>query len=929
MLLAVGAGFTAAAQAGSLSGQVIDVSGTRTLAGAIVEIKELGRRAQVGEDGRYRFTNIPAGHYSVTVTYSGAAATEHSVDIAGDQDQIADLSVAPVDGDDVTTVLVIGQRANLASSISRQRASDEVQTVLTRDAIGQFPDQNVAESVRRAPGINVLNDQGEGRFISVRGLDPGLNAASINGVRVPAPEADTRAVALDVIPAELVESIEIKKSLTPEMDADTLGGSIEIKTTSALDLKKPFTSITAEGSYNDLRDSWSPKFAVDFSRMLTERIGVAGGMSYYDRKFSTDNIEADDWDTSDDGVDYAGTVEYRDYDVERKRTSATLALDYQASAGTRLYLKGLYSRFADQEYRKRLTIEFDEAPSAGDADHASFTSDDGEIAVQRDLKDRYEVQKIMTYTAGGDSVIGNWIADYQVAWSKAEEKEDGSLDPTGFERKFEEPGELAIDFDYSDRDLPRYSVITGAALFNDPAEYEFDKIERTTLSLSTDEEVSGKFDIAREFAADSGVYEIKFGAKVRSRDKDYNLNLDIFDGYDGDFTLADVVGSPSYGLIDMGPVPDASALRRFFGDNFSSFERNDFDSAFESTVADAKVGEDIQAGYIQGRYDTGRLVVIGGVRVEHTSNDLSGHYVELVEEGAERDGVVLDEDTLFITPVSYDRNYTDWLPSVNLRYDAREDVVVRAAAYASLLRPSAGQIAPRFVVEENDEGEREAEFGNPDLDAMHAWNYDVGAEWYFANNAVIQLGYFHKDIEDYIVIVERDDLTFNGVTVDEASLPINGDDATVDGIEFNYQQSFSFLPAPFDGLLFSFNYTYTDASGEADGRQTPLPATAENVYNAVLGYEKGPISLRVATTFRDHYLDELGGDADEDRYVDDHQQVDITAKYRVIPSLQLIAELINITDEAYVAYRNGPSRQRLLQYEEYSFTAKVGLAATF
>src|SRR5690606_11901920 len=133
---------------------------------------------------------------------------------------------------------VVGQSASLASSLSRKRAADGVEDVLTRDAVGQFPDQNVAESLRRVPGINILNDQGEGRFVSVRGLDPELNAASINGTRLPAPESDVRSVALDVVAAELIESIEIKKSLTPDMDADTIGASIEINTVSAFDRKK-------------------------------------------------------------------------------------------------------------------------------------------------------------------------------------------------------------------------------------------------------------------------------------------------------------------------------------------------------------------------------------------------------------------------------------------------------------------------------------------------------------------------------------------------------------------------------------------------------------------------------------------------------------------------------------------------------------------
>ena len=922
--------YGAPALAATLSGQVTDGSGTRGLAGAQVEIVELGRRAESGSDGSYRFADVAPGRYTLRVTYVGAAATEQKVEVS-DQDSLRSDVVVRADGGtavELETVLVVGQRANLSSSLSRQRAADEVQSVLTRDAIGQFPDQNVAEAVRRAPGINVLNDQGEGRFIAVRGLDPGLNAASINGVRVPAPEADVRSVALDVIPAELIESIEIKKSLTPDMDADTLGASIEINTTSAFDRRKSYTSLTAEGSYNDLSEEWSPKYAFDFSRLVGERLGVAGGFSYYDREFSTDNVEAGGWSQSDAGVVYADSIEYRDYDVTRTRTGGSLSLDFLAAEHTTLYIRSLYSEFEDQEFRRRLIFEFDEAPAAGDEDSARFSSDDGAISIARDIKDRYASQEILSLSSGGKSFFEAWTFDYQVSWAAAEEKERGSLDPVSFEQEFEEPGEFAVDFDHADRDLPRFAVTSGLEAFVDPSAYEFDSVERTTLSLSEDEEVAFKLDLSREFAHTSGIYTLKFGGKLRQREKTYDLQLDAFDGFDGDFSLADVAGTASYGLLELGSLP-SRGVRGFFNDNAAAFERNPVDSDFESAIADYAVDEDIHAAYVQGRFERGPLSLIGGLRMERTENSLAGNLVELVEEGGVRDNLVLDEDTVFVTPTRFDRRYTDWLPSLTLRYETTRDVVMRAAAYASLLRPSVGQLAPRFLVEENDEGEREGEFGNPELDPLQAWNYDLGAEWYFASNAVVQAGLFRKDIRDFIAVVVLEDFSFNGITASEASFPINGDDATVDGLEFNYQQAMSFLPAPFDGLLLGLNYTYTDASGEVNGRSVPLPASARNTYNATLGFEKGPLSLRVATAYRDRYLDELGGDPQEDRFVADHQQWDLVGRYRLSSTLQLFGELINLTDEPYVAYQRGPGRDRLLQYEEYSFTAKLGVRANF
>lgn len=389
------------ASAGTITGEVADATGTRALRGAEVTLVEINQSAEVGQDGSYRFTNIAAGTYTLRVRYPGAEEQSRVITVSEDGTLAESFALAPrgTDGDTAVmeTVLVIGQQSNLLSSIARQRASDTVETVLTRDAIGQFPDQNVAEALRRAPGINVLNDQGEGRFVSVRGLDPNLNSSSINGNRVLATGGDERAVALDVIPSELIESIEIKKSLTPDMDADTIGGSIEINTTSAFDRKSDYFSASLEGSYNDLNGKTSPKGSFDFIKLFGDDLGIAGGFSYYDREFATDNIEMDGWSETDDGIAYAEDVEYRDYDVRRERYGITLGADYRLNDSTTLYARGLYSKFDDTELRRRLIFGMSEEPFAGSENTASFDSADGRIQVRRDLKDRGEAQTIRTF----------------------------------------------------------------------------------------------------------------------------------------------------------------------------------------------------------------------------------------------------------------------------------------------------------------------------------------------------------------------------------------------------------------------------------------------------------------------------------------------------------------------------------------------------
>ena len=289
----------APAIAGDVTGTITDSENTVALQSAVVRIPELGRQAVSQSDGSFRIGDVPAGTYTIEARYVGADVVSQTITVPEDGAVVSDFALSSVAGNQI---LVIGQAANQANALSRKYASDTVSDVLTRDAIGQFPDQNVAESLRRLPGINVLNDQGEGRFVSVRGLDPSLNATSINGVRVPAPENDIRAVALDVVASGVIESIEVKKSLTPDMDADTIGASIEINTVNAFERRTNLLTLSAEGSYNEYSDKVRPKLGADFVYKISDNFGVSGGISYYNRFFESDNIEADGWE-EDDGLD--------------------------------------------------------------------------------------------------------------------------------------------------------------------------------------------------------------------------------------------------------------------------------------------------------------------------------------------------------------------------------------------------------------------------------------------------------------------------------------------------------------------------------------------------------------------------------------------------------------------------------------------------
>ncbi|SFG22336.1 TonB-dependent receptor [Novosphingobium sp. CF614] len=927
--LLASASFAAIAHAGEISGDVHDAAGTRALQSAGVRIVELDRTTETDRSGHYIFADVPAGTYTLEVRYVGAAVETRSVTVSETGRAEGDFDLTAIGGGDI---LVVGQAANQFSALSRQKAADGVVSVLTRDAIGQFPDQNVAESLRRLPGVNILNDQGEGRFVSVRGLDPELNSTSLNGVRLPAPESDIRAVALDVVSSDTIESVEVKKSFTPDMDGDFIGASVEIKTTSAFESKKNRYSVSAEGSYNDYSGEVTPKASFDFTQKLGDDFGVAGSVSYYKRKFETDNVEAADWTEDEDGNAWVQSLEYRDYDVERTRINAALSFDWRVSDTTKAYLRGNWAQFDDHEYRRRTTFDFsdfeDDGPSASTATDASFDSEDNDITIERDLKDRFERQRIRSVSVGSDTDTGIWKFNWQASYAKSTEKETFSLDPNRFAAEFEDDSGVVIDTDYSNAYYPVYSVTSGAATVNSADSYGFDRLELTTLSDSQDEEWAAKADLARTFAGDSGDFTVQAGAKARWRKKSYDFNMSRYDDYDGDYTLADVLGTQTYRLLDMGPVADKGGSADFYRANTGGFELNPVDSLIDSSSSDYSVKEDITAAYLLGRWDSSALRVIAGVRMEHTRNQLDGNLVVVTEEEDEEGEDVTLVD---VTPVGYKRSYTNWLPSVTLRWSPQTNLVARLAGYKTVVRPKLSQLAPKYSI--NEDGE--AEFGNPQLKPYQAWNLDAGFEYYFASNGALSFGAFYKSIKDYTYSSFLDEGgTFNGVEYTEITIPVNGDKAEVAGVEVSYSQVYSMLPSPFDGLLTQLNYTYTYARGtvvDEDGvaRRISLPSASKNTFNAVLGYEKGPISLRAAGTFRDKYLDEVADAPDEDRIVNQHFQLDLSAKYKLTDNIRLFADWVNVNNAKYFAYQNFAGAKRLLQYEENGSTVKFGARVTF
>lgn len=905
------------ALAQTVTGRVVDASGRQGFSGASVRIVELGRNLATGRDGRFRANGVPPGDYTLEVRFVGAETRTQAITVPAQGVDVGAIVIGQDAAQVLDNVLVVGQLAGQAAAINQQRSADNLTAVVAADAIGQFPDQNVAESLQRLPGVSIARDQGEGRFVVIRGLDPSLNTTTINGVRIPGPEDDSRQVNLDVISSDLLETLEVTKTVTPDMDGDSIGGNVEIKGLSAFDRDGRSASARVEGSWNEQRDALSPKLSASFADVLgpERRLGVAASLSWFEREFGSSGIEsALDRLEAPDGSEVLGIAEgeQRDYSITRERTSANLNLDWRPTDDSEYHWRTLFSRFSDDETQLTNVFVFDDGEiDSLDGDAGLFSG----ATLEKLTEARVQTQDIFSTSIGGLNHLDRWTIDWSAAWSYANAEEDESFGAAWVQE--------GIDLGWDVRDPRRPRMFApDAAAFADAGAYELDEIALEPYSTEEDETALA-LNLQRDFDLGDHFAFVKFGGKARLRSKEADFDATIFDGFGADYTLADFdLAGVDYPFGPFNPIAASRGLRDFIGANRGAFEIDQEATDIERQGGDYLIDEDILAAYAMVNVDFGQVRLTGGVRVEQTDFDAAGTRVLIDEESGDGDPV--------FEPVRETKSYTDWLPGLHLRWEPWDALVVRASANRTIARPNFAYSAPFQVIEiEEDDGEfeRNAELGNPDLDPLRSTNLDVSVEFYPGGVSVLSAALFYKRIKDFIVIADVAGEPGPFVDFDEAIQPLNGDRATVQGLELGWTRQLDFLPGALDGLLVSANLTFIDSESTLPFRdgEVPLPLQSDRIGNLTLGYEKHGVSVRLAGTWRGAYLDEIGelDDPAFDRYVDDHFQLDLTAKYRITDNLQVYGNAINLTDRPFYAYFG--QRRFNSQYETYGRTYELGL----
>lgn len=883
-------GTTAMAQRGIIKGRITDQKSKEPLTGATIIVTGTNNAAATDLSGAYQFY-VNSGTLNLTVRYLGYKDTTLSVNLNNNELKVLNIAMSGRQRN-LNNVVITGYTKGQAKALNQQKNADNIKNIIAADQIGRFPDPNAAEALQRVPGVNIERDQGEGRYVSIRGLAPQFTNTSINGEQIPSPEADVRFVALDAIPSDQLASIEVSKALTPDMDGDAIGGSINLITRTAQNRKADLSG-SFGGGYNNLMGKPNLQGQLQYGQRLgkDEKLGLLFNGNYYHNDLGSDNFERAVEDNE---------MELRDYSLTRTRLGLSSSLDYRFNNHHEIYFKGLYSRFTDREQRRRYVFK------------------PGDEEIEKLIKDRFESQSVLSLNAGAKHTFKNLFLDYEMQYSYGEQN-------TPYDNEAAFIGGIPSALDFSDSSSPKLT----AADYTNNSLYEFNEIGYGK-TMAGDENLTAKFNIGVPYKAGNNDGLIKFGAKVRSKNKKYTIRQNTFENLGGVPNLDQFDGDPVKdeffsGRYAMGRPVAINKLMNYFNSNPGQFELQVEDKAIDEALEAYTAKEDVVAGYLMARQQFSKLMVLGGVRYERTRVSYNSSEVVINENG----------DLDRIVPISGSSSYDFILPQLHLKYELSPLSNIRAALTWSYARPNFSEIIPAQEINRED---GVASSGNPALQPVSAINYDLMYEHYFGSVGIVSAGLFYKKLDDFIyrriLFNSPYPLTgapaMTGINVTQAQ---NGNDANVGGVEFAFQRRLTFIP-PLKDFSVYLNYTYTKSKAQIQSRtadsgnagateEIRLPGQSENVGNASLAYEGKRFSLRSSLNFNGSFLSEVGDTKESDLFVKRRMQLDASGSISFNSRIKFFAELLNITNQPLEVYQGNESQT--IQREFYSFWSRFGI----
>lgn len=890
---------------GLLKGRILD-NEKNPLPGAVVIIDENKQSVVTDIDGYYSFGNLSSGAHNLSVSYIGYLPVKKPI-VVSDAGTVEDVVMSD-SSQELKEVVVTGVFSGQQSAINAQKNNVNITNVVSADQIGKFPDSNIGDALKRISGINVQYDQGEARFGQVRGTPAEFSSVTINGSRLPSAEGDVRNVQLDLIPSDMIQAIEVSKTLMPDQDGDAIGGSINLVTKNSP--RRFSVGAVAGTGYNWVSQKMQSNFGLTLgNRFFNDRLGVMFAASYNNAPSGSYNTEFV-WEKDDDGKVYVNDYQIRQYYVTRERQSYSLSLDWKFNSDNKIWFKGIFNNRNDWENRYRVTLK-DISPE-GKADVRIQTkggSDDNRNA-------RLERQRTMDFTLGGENRLG-WLGiDWKLGYDRASE---------------ERPNERYIDyrlksqhfnFDLSDLREPFAIPADGSTMTIN------DDFSLKELTQQQEDIVEEDFKAAIDFKAKLNERsKIKFGFKYVSKSKDKEidfyeykpLNKKTFNAdawaHTIDKSTDDFMPSSKY---QVGTFVDKKYLGALNLDDESTFER---EQVAEELAGNFHARENVTSGYV--RIDSriaDDLHFMGGLRVENTSLRYVGRDYD-------------DETNTVSKTATETSDYINFLPSLILKWEINDDFMLRAGYNQSISRPKYSALVPGMNIKR---GDNEIKIGNPDLKATTSHNLDINAEYYWKSIGLVSAGLFYKRIEGFIVDEVAYNKEYQGNVWTKYTQPKNAGNANIFGVETAWQRDFSFITPSMKCIGLYATYTYTHSRVKDfnfEGRENEdglsLPGSPEHTANLSLYFDKSGFSTRLSFNHASSFIDEMGASSFYDRYYDSVNYLDLNLSYTFgkRTKFTLFADCTNLLNQPLRYYQG--SKDFTMQQEYYGVKLNGGIKVKF
>lgn len=896
---------------GSIRGKVTDAE-HQTLPGAAIQIESLHTVVTSDQNGFYSLPNLKPGVYKVKISYVGYEPKVITVKFDGRSlVQNVELSTSNTLSEAVVTGAFFGQR----KALQMQKESMGVNNVVSADQVGKFPDSNIGDALKRINGVNMQYDQGEARFGQVRGTAADLTSVTINGNRIPSAEGGTRNVQLDLIPADMIETIELNKVVTSDMDGDAIGGEINLITKNTPNHRVLNFNVGSGYSWISQKPLWDLGATLG-SRFFNSRFGLMASASYQYSPGGSDNTEFEYVENDDHSIALK-EAQVRQYYVTRERQSYSLALDYTFNPLHKLYFKGMYNRRSDWENRYRISYK----KLNGNSSKQSVVMQTK--AGSSDNKDaRLELQQTMDFTLGGEHNFGRLKADWAGSYSRATEDR-----PNERYASYQLKGEdFASDFKDVGEKQPYYALQLPTL---DDSHWKLSELTNSDQSIA-ENEWKGKINLTLPLTNGLFGNTLKLGAKYTNKHK--TLNKSFFD-YEAKEVLGDDWRKATVGQIREGfmpgnqyPIGSAFISKGTLGKiDFSQYNGTE---NLEEEAGNYNIREQITAGYLRFDQKLGkRLEATAGLRVERTDLETNGFNVTVPDEG----------DATIAPTGTYKHHYTDLLPSLLLKYKFCTDGNLRASVTKTISRPKYSALIANKCFNTAD---YTATIGDPNTKPAKAFNFDLSADYYFKSVGMVSVGMFYKNIKNVNIEWSSNkylgsDLGLTGELAQESwkvTQNINAYDARVIGVEAAYQRDFSFIAPTLKCVGFYATYTYTHSTTRnfnerlnvQESDNVKVAGSPEHTANASLFFEKWGANIRLSYNFASSFIDEMSTSRQLDRYYDKVNYLDLNASYTwgEKTKFTVYANANNLLNQPLRYYQG--EKNRTMQVEYYGVKVNAG-----